>query len=75
MIVGERCNEMTDVLDGLSQLEDARMGGKLIDRTVVIADSTSRWAEALREFANRNGDLPAEEGCPANLASEQGGIL
>lgn len=37
---------------------------------VVIADSTSRWAEALREFANRNGDLPAEEGYPANLASE-----
>ena len=37
---------------------------------VVIADSTSRWAEALREFANRNGDLPAEEGYPANLSSE-----
>ena len=102
---GERGNEMADVLDGLSQLEDARTGGKLIDRTViiantsnmpmmareasiftgiavaeyyrdmgydvvVIADSTSRWAEALREFANRNGDLPAEEGYPANLASE-----
>jgi V/A-type H+-transporting ATPase subunit A len=96
---------MADVLDGLSQLEDGRTGGKLIDRTViiantsnmpmmareasiftgitvaeyyrdmgydvvVIADSTSRWAEALREFANRNGDLPAEEGYPANLASE-----
>lgn len=102
---GERGNEMADVLDGLSQLEDGRTGGKLIDRTViiantsnmpmmareasiftgitvaeyyrdmgydvvVIADSTSRWAEALREFANRNGDLPAEEGYPANLASE-----
>ncbi len=102
---GERGNEMADVLDGLSQLEDARTGGKLIDRTViiantsnmpmmareasiftgitvaeyyrdmgydvvVIADSTSRWAEALREFANRNGDLPAEEGYPANLASQ-----
>ncbi|HEY5247892.1 MAG TPA: hypothetical protein VIJ15_05485, partial [Dermatophilaceae bacterium] len=37
---------------------------------VVIADSTSRWAESLREFANRNGDLPAEEGYPANLASQ-----
>ncbi len=36
---------------------------------VVIADSTSRWAESLREFANRNGDLPAEEGYPASLAS------
>lgn len=102
---GERGNEMADVLEGLSQLEDGRTGGKLIDRTViiantsnmpmmareasiftgitvaeyyrdmgydvvVIADSTSRWAEALREFANRNGDLPAEEGYPANLASE-----
>ena len=36
---------------------------------VVIADSTSRWAEALREFASRTGDLPAEEGYPARLAS------
>ncbi|WP_312183091.1 V-type ATP synthase subunit A [Arthrobacter sp.] len=102
---GERGNEMADVLDGLSRLEDPRTGGALLDRTViiantsnmpmmareasintgvtvaeffrdmgyhavVIADSTSRWAEALREFANRNGDLPAEEGYPASLASE-----
>jgi V/A-type H+/Na+-transporting ATPase subunit A len=102
---GERGNEMADVLDGLSKLVDTRTGGQLIDRTViiantsnmpmmareasiytgitvaefyrdmgydvvVIADSTSRWAEALREFANRNGELPAEEGYPANLASE-----
>ncbi|MDP9889572.1 V-type ATP synthase subunit A [Pseudarthrobacter enclensis] len=102
---GERGNEMADVLHGLSELDDGRTGGKLIDRTViiantsnmpmmareasiftgitvaeyyrdmgydvvVIADSTSRWAEALREFANRNGDLPAEEGYPANLASQ-----
>jgi V/A-type H+-transporting ATPase subunit A len=101
---GERGNEMADVLDGLSRLVDERTGGRLIDRTViiantsnmpmmareasiysgvsvaeyyrdmgydvvVIADSTSRWAEALREFANRNGDLPAEEGYPATLAS------
>jgi V/A-type H+-transporting ATPase subunit A len=36
---------------------------------VVIADSTSRWAEALREFASRRGALPAEEGYPAGLAS------
>ena len=36
---------------------------------VVIADSTSRWAEALREFASRRGALPAEEGYPATLAS------
>jgi len=102
---GERGNEMADVLDGLSHLEDPRTGGALLERTViiantsnmpmmareasintgvtvaeffrdmgyhavVIADSTSRWAEALREFANRNGDLPAEEGYPASLASE-----
>jgi V/A-type H+-transporting ATPase subunit A len=101
---GERGNEMADVLDGLSSMADARTAGRLIDRTViiantsnmpmmareasiytgvtvaeyfrdmgydvvVIADSTSRWAEALREFGNRNGDLPAEEGYPANLAS------
>jgi V/A-type H+/Na+-transporting ATPase subunit A len=37
--------------------------------TVVIADSTSRWAEALRELASRGGALPAEEGYPADLAS------
>jgi V/A-type H+-transporting ATPase subunit A len=101
---GERGNEMADVLDDLSQLVDGRTGGRLMDRTVVIAntsnmpmmareasiytgitvaefyrdmgyevvviaDSTSRWAEALREFANRNGDLPAEDGYPATLAS------
>ncbi|MCQ4080610.1 V-type ATP synthase subunit A [Streptomyces sp. RB6PN25] len=36
---------------------------------VAIADSTSRWAEALREFASRTGELPAEEGYPAGLAS------
>jgi V/A-type H+/Na+-transporting ATPase subunit A len=35
----------------------------------VVADSTSRWAEALREFASRNGELPAEEGYPASLSS------
>jgi len=102
---GERGNEMADVLDGLSKQVDERTGGYLIDRTViiantsnmpmmaressiytgitvaefyrdmgydvvVIADSTSRWAESLREFANRNGELPAEEGYPANLASQ-----
>jgi V/A-type H+-transporting ATPase subunit A len=36
---------------------------------VLLADSTSRWAEALREFSSRNGELPAEEGYPAGLAS------
>ena len=101
---GERGNEMADVVDELAELDDPRTGGRLADRTVVIAntsnmpmmareasiytgvtvaeyfrdmgydvvviaDSTSRWAEALREFASRTGALPAEEGYPAGLAS------
>ena len=101
---GERGNELADTLSELSSLSDPRTGGVLIDRTVVIAntsnmpmmareasiygaatvaeffrdmgldvvviaDSTSRWAEAQREFASRNGELPAEEGYPASLAS------
>jgi V/A-type H+-transporting ATPase subunit A len=101
---GERGNEMADVLDELPRLADPRTGGRLLDRTViiantsnmpvmareasiyagvtvaeyfrdmgyhamVIADSTSRWAEALREFASRTGQLPAEEGYPASLSS------
>lgn len=102
---GERGNEMAEVLAELALVPDERTGGRLVDRTViiantsnmpmmareasihsgiavaeyfrdmgydvvVIADSTSRWAEALREFANRTGDLPAEEGYPATLASQ-----
>jgi len=101
---GERGNEMADVVTELAELEDPRTGGRLAQRTVVIAntsnmpmmareasvytgvtvaeffrdmgrhavviaDSTSRWAEALREFASRTGVLPAEEGYPADLAS------
>ena len=101
---GERGNELADMLADLGSLTDPRTGGLLIDRTVVIAntsnmpmmareasiysaatvaehfrdmgldvvviaDSTSRWAEALREFASRGGELPAEEGYPASLAS------
>ncbi len=101
---GERGNEMADVVAELAELVDPRTGGKLADRTVVIAntsnmpmmareasvytgmtvgeyfrdmglhavviaDSTSRWAEALREFASRSGALPAEEGYPASLGS------
>jgi V/A-type H+-transporting ATPase subunit A len=101
---GERGNEMADVLDDLSQLDDPRTGRRLSERTVliantsnmpvmareasiytgmtvaeyfrdmgldtvVIADSTSRWAEAMREFSSRTGELPAEEGYPASLAS------
>lgn len=101
---GERGNEMAEIVDQMFQLTDPRTGGRLADRTViiantsnmpmmareasiytgmtvaefyrdmghdavVIADSTSRWAEALREFASRSGELPAEEGYPASLAS------
>ncbi|MFE3650657.1 V-type ATP synthase subunit A [Streptomyces sp. NPDC059152] len=101
---GERGNEMADVITEFAELTDPRTGGRLADRTViiantsnmpmmareasihtgataaeffrdmgydvvVIADSTSRWAEALREFASRSGELPAEEGYPAGLAS------
>lgn len=101
---GERGNEMADVLEELATLEDHRTGGSLLDRTVLvantsnmpvlareasiytgatvaelfrdmgyeavlIADSTSRWAEALREVSSRTGELPAEEGYPARLAS------
>lgn len=106
---GERGNEMADVVAELSELEDPRTGGRLAERTVVIAntsnmpmmareagvhsgvcvaeyyrdmghdavviaDSTSRWAEALREFASRSGALPAEEGYPADLASALAGF-
>src|SRR5581483_4876098 len=101
---GERGNEMADVLEQMAQLDDPRTGRSLLDRAVLIAntsnmpvlareasiytgvtvaefyrdlgydavliaDSTSRWAEALREVASRTGELPAEEGYPAGLAS------
>jgi len=101
---GERGNELADALADLAALTDPRSGRSLLERTVVIAntsnmpvmareasiytgmtvaeyyrdmgyhavllaDSTSRWAEALREFASRSGELPAEEGYPAGLAS------
>ena len=101
---GERGNELVDATAELSELVDPRTGGRLSERTVivantsnmpvmareasiytgmtvaefyrdmghhavVIADSTSRWAEALREFSSRSGELPAEEGYPAGLAS------
>ncbi len=99
---GERGNEMTDVLLEFPELDDPRGGGKLIDRTVLIAntsnmpvaareasiytgitiaeyyrdmgynvsvmaDSTSRWAEALREMSGRLEEMPGEEGYPAYL--------
>ena len=101
---GERGNELADAIDELQALDDPRTGRRLVERTVVIAntsnmpvmareaciytgmtvaehfrdqgldavliaDSTSRWAEALREFSSRSGELPAEEGFPASLAS------
>jgi V/A-type H+/Na+-transporting ATPase subunit A len=101
---GERGNELADVLAEFAELEDPRTGRALMERTVliantsnmpvmareasiytavtvaeyfrdmghdavVIADSTSRWAEALREVASRTGELPAEEGYPAGLSS------
>jgi len=101
---GERGNELADTIDELGALEDPRTGRRLVERTVIIAntsnmpvmareasiytgmtvaehfrdqgldavliaDSTSRWAEAMREFASRTGELPAEEGFPAGLAS------
>lgn len=101
---GERGNEMTEVLEDFPKLEDPRTGKPLMDRTVLIAntsnmpvaareasiytgitiaeyfrdmgynvalmaDSTSRWAEALREIAGRLEEMPAEEGYPAYLAS------
>lgn len=101
---GERGNEMAEVLDEFPKLTDPRTGRPLMERTVIIAntsnmpvaareasiytavtvgeyfrdqglhvalmaDSTSRWAEALREVSGRLGELPAEAGYPAYLSS------
>ncbi len=101
---GERGNEMTDVLMEFPELKDPRSGESLMQRTVliantsdmpvaareasiytgitiaeyfrdmgydvaVLADSTSRWAEALREMSGRLEEMPGEEGYPAYLAS------
>ena len=101
---GERGNEMTDVLREFPELTDPRTGRSLMERTVliantsdmpvaareasiytgitiaeyfrdmgysvaVIADSTSRWAEALREMSGRLEEMPGEEGYPAYLTS------
>ncbi|MBN1464747.1 V-type ATP synthase subunit A [candidate division KSB1 bacterium] len=99
---GERGNEMTDVLNDFPKLVDPRTGRSLMERTILIAntsnmpvsareasintgvtlaeyfrdqgyhvavmaDSTSRWAEALRELSGRMEEMPAEEGFPAYL--------
>lgn len=101
---GERGNEMTDVLNEFPEITDPRTGKSLMNRTVliantsdmpvsareasiytgitiaeyyrdmgysvaVIADSTSRWAEALREMSGRLEEMPGEEGYPAYLTS------
>ena len=101
---GERGNEMTEVLVEFPELKDPRNGAPLMNRTVLIAntsnmpvaareasiytgitiaeyfrdmgydvammaDSTSRWAEALREISSRLEEMPGEEGYPAYLAS------
>ena len=101
---GERGNEMTQVLQEFPELKDPKTGRPLMERTVLIAntsnmpvtareasiytgitiaeyyrdmgyhvavmaDSTSRWAEALREIGGRLEEMPAEEGYPAYLAS------
>jgi V/A-type H+-transporting ATPase subunit A len=101
---GERGNEMTEVLEDFPKLKDPKTNHPLMDRTVLIAntsnmpvaareasiytgitiaeyfrdmgynvavmaDSTSRWAEALREISGRLEEMPAEEGYPAYLAS------
>jgi len=101
---GERGNEMTDVLSEFPKLQDPHTGKPLMERTVLIAntsdmpvaareasiytgitiaeyyrdmgydvalmaDSTSRWAEALREISGRLQEMPSEEGYPAYLAS------
>ena len=101
---GERGNEMTDVLNEFPELKDPKTGRSLMERTVLIAntsdmpfaareasiytgitiaeyfrdmgysvalmaDSTSRWAEALREMSGRLEEMPGEEGYPAYLGS------
>jgi V/A-type H+-transporting ATPase subunit A len=102
---GERGNEMTEVIEEFPHLDDIKTGNKLMDRTVLIAntsnmpvaareasvytgitiaeyfrdqglgvlltaDSTSRWAEAMREISGRLEEMPGEEGYPAYLSSK-----
>ena len=66
---GERGNEMTDVLMEFPELKDPRNGEPMGYDVAVLADSTSRWAEALREMSGRLEEMPGEEGYPAYLAS------
>jgi V/A-type H+/Na+-transporting ATPase subunit A len=106
---GERGNEMTDVLQEFPELIDPHTGGNLMDRTILIAntsnmpvaareasiytgialaeyyrdmgyhvavmaDSSSRWAEALREMGGRLEEMPGEEGYPAYLGTRIAGF-
>ena len=106
---GERGNEMTDVLLEFPELKDPRSGRPLMERTILVAntsnmpvaareasiytgmtlaeyyrdmgydvalmaDSTSRWAEALREISGRLEEMPGEEGYPAYLGSRLAGF-
>lgn len=106
---GERGNEMTDVLNEFPEIKDPKTGKTLMERTVLIAntsdmpvaareasiytgvtiaeyfrdmgysvvllaDSTSRWAEALREMSGRLEEMPGEEGYPAYLAARLAGF-
>ncbi len=73
---GERGNEMTDVLNEFPELKDPRTGNSLMERTVLIANTSDmpvaareRWAEALREMSGRLEEMPGEEGYPAYLGS------
>ena len=101
---GERGNEMADVLDEFPELSDPKTGGPLMNRTILVvntsnmpvaareasvytgitlgeyyrdqgysvammADSTSRWAEALREISSRLEEMPGEEGYPTYLSA------
>jgi len=101
---GERGNEMTEVLEDFPKLKDPKTGNPLMDRTVLIAntsnmpvaareasiytgitiaeyyrdmgynvslmaDSSSRWAEAMREISGRLEEMPGEEGYPAYLGT------
>ena len=71
---GERGNEMTDVLNEFPELKDPKTGKSLMERTVLIANTSdrpvaAREAEALREMSGRLEEMPGEEGYPAYLGS------
>jgi len=107
---GERGNEMTEVLQEFPELEDPQTGGSLMERTVLVvntsnmpvaareasiytgitiaeyfrdmgyhvalmADSTSRWAEALREISSRLEEMPGEEGYPTYMGTRLAGFF